>query len=178
MTRPLIIAALALSACTTPELATRADQIARPHNVKALIDYDTLDWFHGVTAQRFTLPRWGGSRTAAMAIATIANERGQTLVVEGEGLSATVTVALMVDRIEVRDPNAKWFGLHESGVSPNWRGNSGSGYTITPDRQQTENLFNHLGIPNCLRWMRAQTNNRANHVVYVSWNFLKKDCKE
>jgi hypothetical protein len=176
--RTLLIAALALTTCTTQPLATHADQVARPHNVEALIDFDTLDWFQGVTSSRFTLPRWGGSRTAAMAIATIANQRGQTFVVEGEGLSATVTVALMVDRIEVRNPNARWFGLHESGVSPNWRGNSSSGYKYEPAFEQTELLFNYLGIPNCLRWMRAQTNNRANRVVYVSWNFLKKDCKE
>ena len=178
MTRITLLAALALSACTAPELATRADQIARPHNVEALIDYDTLDWFHGVTAQRFTLPRWGGSRTAAMAIATIANQRGQTFVVEGEGLSATVTVALMVDRIEVRDPNAAWFGLHESGASPDWRGNSGSGYTITPDRQQTENLFNHLGIPHCLTWYRGRPEARTNRPAYVSWEFLQAGCRE
>lgn len=176
MTRLALLAALALTACTAPDMATRGDQIARPHNVETLVDYRTLDWFHGVTAQRFTLPRWGGSRTAAIAIATIANQRGQTLVVDGKGQSATVTVALLVDRIEVRDPNAKWFGLHESGVSPDWRGNAGGGYTITPDRQQTEVLFNYLGIPNCLRWMRTQLNKQANRLVYVSWNFLQKDC--
>jgi hypothetical protein len=131
-----------------------------------------------VTAPRFTLPRWGGSRTAAIAIAKIANQRGQTFVVEGEGQSATVAVALLVDRVEVRDPTAKWFGLHETMISHGWRGNSSSGYKYEPAFDQTEALFNHLGIPNCLIWMRAKLNHQANHLVYVSWNFLQEDCRE
>jgi len=175
--RPLIIAALALSACTAPELATRGD-MARPHKVEALLDTRTAEWFRGVTEPRFTLPRWGGSRIAMLEIVELANKRGQTLVIDGKGQSAMVFAALMIHRVEVRKPDAKWFGLHESTVSAGWQGNASSGYTFTVSPKHSEQIYNQAGIPHCLTWYRARPEARKNKPAHVSWNFLQAGCRE
>jgi hypothetical protein len=153
------------------------EKLARPHKVEALIDQGTLQWFRGVTASHFTLPRWGGSRRAMLEIVALANKRGQTLVINGKGQSSMTFAALLVDRVEVRKPDAKWFGLHESTTSPLWQGNASSGYTFTVSPQDSEQIYRKAGIPNCLRWYRAQPEARTNAPRYVSWNFLERGCK-
>lgn len=153
------------------------EKLSSPGNVEALIDSGTLEWFRGVTTSRFTLPRWGGSRTAMLEIVALANKRGQTLVINGKGQSSMTFAALLIDRVEVRRPNAKWFGLHESTVSKGWKGNASSGYTFTVSPKHSEQIYSHAGILGCLTWYRAQPHASTNRPAYVSWNFLQAGCK-
>jgi hypothetical protein len=155
MTRPLaLLAALALTACG-PQVARLSGNVG-PDMASEMVRHH---------ADTFRLPHRGGYTTSAIGIAVMANQRGQTLIVDGPLVSASVLVSRLVHRVHVVDPNAAWFGLHY--VDRNG--------TIRLDRSRE--VYRDMRAPGCFDWYSAQPEARVNGIVYVSWNFLERDCR-
>jgi hypothetical protein len=177
MIRPLI-AALALSACTTATVEVsqgRVRDVLTAPRVQGSIDLQMLNWVRTTSATHFRLPHIGGDLFFAAGIAEAANERGMTLIVDGPLVSASASIARRMHRVHVVDPNAPWFGIHPAGTRVN-------GKYVQDNATWTAHLFRHgFGGPSCLAWYhqqpQTQAKTRADRIVYVSWNFLERGCK-
>jgi len=151
---PILAAALALSGCMASD------------RLSGSVTHDMGLQMLDHTGPTFRLPHTGGYVNAARAIASLANMRGQTLVIDGPLVSSSVLAARMVHRVQVLDRHAPWMGLHLAHIKG------------TPHMSESRRMYADKRAPGCMDWYLRQPEARGNRVVYVSWDFIEGNCDE
>jgi hypothetical protein len=148
-----ILAALALSGCMASDRLQGS--VTEPMATQML--------HH--TGPTFRLPHQGGYVHVARGVASMANMRGQTLIIDGPLVSASVLAARLVDRVQITDPEGPWMGLHLAHQDGK------------PHIAESRRMFADMRAPNCMDWYAQQPQARGNRIVYVSWDFIEGNCK-
>ena len=158
-----ILAALVLAGCMT---ATASDKptraTAKPITVKLIARAAQMP--RGST---LTLDGAWGRLDYAGELTRVMNAQGLCLAIHPRGamISAGVVVARVARCVSVPDRTAPIFGLHMAG------------YGDKIDMAASSAMFYTMRAPGCMAWYLARPEADGNRIVYVSWDFLERNCK-